>query len=137
MRGRAGHPFQRARLRYDPTFALEVGYCYDHGIPHSEYLERWSTEDRSKVSALTLDRGERCPSCGTAEWEWGLDFYAYEPMHSTCRGCQQKEVLAKATEADNTPMPPGTTIRLFPKETAETLRQRAIENPPQRPRMRR
>jgi len=84
-----------------------------------------------------MDRAERCPSCGTADWEWASDFYAYEPVHATCRGCQLKEALSKATEADSTPMPMGTTIRLFPKETAERLRQQIADNPPQRPRMRR
>jgi hypothetical protein len=89
------------------------------------------------VSAVALDRSERCTMCGTAEWEWQADFYAFEPMHTTCRGCQLKEALSKATEIDKTQLPMGTTIRLFTKESAEAIRQRAIDNPPQRPRMRR
>lgn len=89
------------------------------------------------VSAVALERGERCPSCGTAQWEWKDDNYAYEPMNTTCIGCQKKELLADASEKDDAPMPKGTTIRLFPKETAERLRHEAAANPPQRPRMRR
>jgi hypothetical protein len=58
-------------------------------------------------------------------------------MHVTCVGCQKKELLAAASERDDAPMPKGTTIRLFPKQTAERLKLKAAANPPQRPRMRR
>ena len=33
-----GRPFHARRLRYDPTFALEVRWCSDHGLPHSALL---------------------------------------------------------------------------------------------------
>lgn len=55
--------------------------------------------------------------CGTANHEWEEDPFAYQPMFITCIGCQKKELLSK----DDTPTPPGTSVRLIPKATAERL----------------
>lgn len=117
MQRGAGRVFQRARLRRDPTFALEVGYAFDHGIPYERFLEQWSPEDRARVSAVVLERAERCQMCGTAQWEWEDDLNAYAPVYHTCHGCRLKEAMAE----DNTPKGKGTTIRLVPKQTAERM----------------
>jgi hypothetical protein len=122
-------PFQRARLRYDATFALEAGYAFDHGIPFSEYLQRWLPEDRAKVSAVTLERSERCTLCGTAQWEWEADPNAYTPIYHTCHGCRIKDAMAE----DNTPKGKGTTIRLAPRKVAERMiREAARSHVPRR-----
>lgn len=125
-------PFQRTRLRYDRTFALEVGYCYDHGIPYSEYLERWTDADRARVAAVGLERARICSKCGTDSMDWEDDPYAYAPMFVTCPGCQKIEALSK----DDTPRPLGTSIRLVPKETAVRLAREAEAGRP-RPRRKR
>jgi hypothetical protein len=114
---RARRPFQRARLRYDATFALEVGYCYDVGVPHSEYLERWSPEDRAKVAAVALEKSSACPSCGTQPYEWDEDPDAYVAINITCPGCMRREIM----QEDDTPKVKGTSVRLLPKVTAERL----------------
>lgn len=110
-------PFQRSRLRYDSTFSLEVAYCYDHGLPYSEYLDRWSQEDRAILGAYALERGMTCPTCGTAPHEWEEDPDAYVAINLNCPGCMRREVMLE----DDTPKPKGTSVRLVPKAAAERL----------------
>lgn len=74
-----------------------MGYCVDHAIPYSVWLEDWSTEDRARVIAYLMEKAERCNLCGTAEWEWLEDRYAYEAVRHICFGCQQKD-LAREEE---------------------------------------
>ena len=101
------------------------------------FLRDWPPEDRAKVSAVALERAERCQMCGTAAWEWAEDPWAYDPVHHTCLGCQRKEILS----ADDTPMPKGTTVRLVPKGVAARLaleaERRAEAGESNRPRRRR
>lgn len=67
--------------------------------------------------------------CGTAQWEWEADPFAYAPVHHTCHGCRLKEAMSE----DNTPKGKGTTIRLVPKRTAERLtREAATRSVPRR-----
>jgi hypothetical protein len=128
----ARRPFQRARLRYDHSFAFEAEYCFEKGIPHSEFLERWSREDRAVLAAVASDKAARCTMCGTSEWQWAEDPFAYEPMFIGCTGCMKKALL----DADDTPRPKGTTIQLVHKETAERMRRAAAEGI-SRPKLRR
>lgn len=137
MQLRHRRPFQRARLRYDATFSLEALYCHEQGIPYSEFLARWTEADRAIVNAVVLEKSERCTMCGTAEWEWREDHFAYQPLFHTCRGCQLKDLM----NDDDAPRPKGTTVRLVPKETAAKLMaamdaRTAADGPrrPQRPR---
>lgn len=108
MLGGDGRPFQRERLRYDPRLYLELSYCAEKGIPHSEFLE-WDPEDRAKVLAYMVEKAERCDMCGTAPWEWDLDKRAYEPVEKFCMGCYLKHM---ANEGNSSL--PGTTITLAP-----------------------
>lgn len=87
---------------------MQMSYCYEKGIPHSEFLS-WDPEDRSKTLAYALEQSSRCQLCGTAEWEWEENRFAYEPQETFCRGCYLKEV---ASEGKNNL--PGTTIDLIP-----------------------
>jgi hypothetical protein len=119
------HPFQRSRLRYDPGFALEAEYCYEKGIPHSEFLARWTPEDRAKIAAVAMEKGEHCIKCGTAQWEWDEDPDAYAGINVGCRGCLILETLQD--DLANTPGPKGTSTRLVPRQTAERIARNTAE----------
>jgi hypothetical protein len=92
---------------------LEVSYCYDQGIPHSEFLE-WSDEDRAKILAYKLNEAERCSSCGTTQFEWEENQKAYAPTERFCPGCYLREVASEDVEGL-----PGTTITLIPTTSFE------------------
>jgi len=88
------------------------------------------------VAAVALERGEKCQMCGTAEWEWEEDPYAYAPVRHTCIGCMKRELM----QEDDTPTSKGTSVRLLPKATAERLAQdhaRKADEGTLRPRRRR
>lgn len=86
-----------------------MSYCHEHGIPHSKFLS-WSAEDRSKALAYTLEKATRCTMCGTAQWEWDEDKFAYTAIEDFCKGCYQKQVAQEETANSL----PGTSIRLVP-----------------------
>lgn len=87
---------------------MEMSFCNEHGIPHSEFLG-WSSEDRSKALAFIIEKAARCDMCGTAEWEWNKDRRAYEPVEKFCMGCYLKHMAQEGSGAL-----PGTTISLEP-----------------------
>jgi hypothetical protein len=96
-----------------------MDYCGEHGIPHSVFLGRsdgshWLPEDRAKQLAWVQERSLRCPSCGTAAWEWnpkeGGSKTAYVPDKYTCEGCNRKE---HARDSDD---PKGTYVLLIPQD---------------------
>lgn len=124
MQRRPRRPFQRERLRYDPTFAAETSYAYEHGLPWSEYLDRFEPGDRAIVIAIAMERSSRCVSCGTAQREWEEDPGAYTPVRITCPGCRLRETL----QADSEGVGKGTTVQLVTQAQAlalETKRARA------------
>lgn len=90
-------------------------YCHEHGIPHSRYVAEWTKEDKAKEVAFMLEEGQRCPSCGTAHWEWEENKYAYTTEEVFCQGCYIK---SRSSEDNNSL--PGTTIELV-KPTPEVL----------------
>lgn len=57
--------------------------------------------------------------CGTSEWEWEEDRYAYEAASRMCWGCQRLD----AAREDGAPAP-GISMVLIPKKKAEELSQR-------------
>jgi hypothetical protein len=73
-------------------------YCFDHGIPYSEFMS-WSSEDIERVLAFQLYKSEICPQCGTKDEDWvddkgrALDEPVYEAATVRCFGCQQIETL--------------------------------------------
>ena len=85
-----------------------MSYCYEKGISHGEFLS-WAPEDRAKTLAFALEFAGRCQLCGTAEWEWKENPFAYEPEERFCKGCYMKAV---ASEGQNNL--PGTTVELVP-----------------------
>lgn len=84
----------------------------------------WDGEDRAKLVAWLLESGSKCPSCGTAQWEWEEDRYAYEPATVQCHGCYLKEVFQETDETL-----PGSRVVLLPKEAAEAARHRGSRLP--------
>ena len=116
MQPGAGRPFHTTRLRYDPTFALEVRWCADHGLPHSALLA-WDPEDRAKLTAHILEESARCQMCGTSPWEWEEDPFAYEPVQETCRGCQLRDMAS-----DEVSQGRGQRVVLIPKRVAAKRR---------------
>lgn len=95
---------------------MEMAWCSEHGLPHSALLD-WSPTDRAKLAAYLIESSSRCQLCGTAEWEWEDDRFAYEPIAKQCYGCYRKEIY----EEDATKQP-GTHITLIPKAQALALR---------------
>ena len=112
-----GRPFHRRRLRYDSTFYLEQSWCADHGLPHSALLG-WDPEDRAKLIAYLLESSSKCQSCGTSDWEWEEDWYAYEPITVQCHGCYIKE-MAREDDASLA----GARVTLVPKQVAQAMRE--------------
>jgi hypothetical protein len=98
-----------------------MGYCFEKGIPHSEFLT-WEPADRAKVLAFAQESALRCNQCGTMGWEWdpeqGGDKFAYEATIMTCPGCRHREAL----QQDQKDRPLGSTVILVPRDTAERLR---------------
>jgi len=70
----------------------------------------WETIDRSKVLAHLMEEASKCSMCGTAEWEWDENKFAYEPVQTMCRGCYLKDI-ASETEQNL----PGVTVVLLPE----------------------
>lgn len=120
MPGGAERPFQLARLRRDGAFRTEVLYCYEHGIPHKEFLARWDPEDRAKVVAAAIEKSERCTLCGTADYEWQEARDAYEPVLTECQGCAHKQRFQEGNpQAKDAP---GMSVRLVSRAEADRLR---------------
>lgn len=88
---------------------MELSYCYEKGIPHSEFLS-WKPEDRAKTLAFGIESTQRCSSCGTAPWEWEQNRFAYTPVEEFCQGCYQKSVY---TDTETRSMP-GSSVKLVP-----------------------
>ena len=97
-----------------------MGWCAEHGIPHSALLA-WDATDRAKLVAYLMESAQRCTMCGTAPWEWEEDRFAYEASTHNCRGCQVKE-----TASEDAPRIHGQTITLVPRRVYEH-RRAAVE----------
>ena len=95
---------------------MEVEWCSQHGLAHSELLA-WSDEDRSKLMAFLLEDASRCQMCGTSQWEWEEDPFAYEAMSMHCEGCARKEFAREDAEEQA-----GTRIALVPRTRAAEMR---------------
>lgn len=98
-----------------------MSYCYEKGIPHSEFLG-WSDEDRAKTLAYALEAAERCTLCGTAPWEWKENRFAYAPEEHRCHGCYVKQTYAESINSL-----PGTTVRLVPNTPQRRAQQEIAE----------
>jgi len=110
-------PFQRERLRYDSQLYVEMAFCNEHGLPHSEFLS-WEPEDRAKALAFVFEKATRCELCGTADWEWEADRKAYEPVEKFCMGCYLKHM---ADEGGG--QMPGTSFIMEPTKTQASAKR--------------
>jgi hypothetical protein len=88
---------------------MEMSFCNEKGIPHSEFLQ-WVPEDRAKALAYIMENAQRCTMCGTAPWEWEENRFAYAATEEFCQGCYQKSVF---TDIESRSLP-GTNVRLVP-----------------------
>jgi len=102
---------------------MEVGWCSEHGLPHSHLLE-WSDEDRAKLVAYLMESAARCQMCGTSPWEWEEDRLAYGPATEQCQGCYIKDTAA---EDDDTPKLKGSRVVLIPRRQFEERARREFE----------
>lgn len=100
---------------------MEVAWCSDHGLPHSSLLE-WDPDDRAKLVAHLLEVSRKCQMCGTSDWEWEEDRFAYEAAVHFCQGC-----LVKSAAQEDAPTGEGNTIVLIPRSVAEARREAAAE----------
>jgi hypothetical protein len=64
---------------------------------------------------------EKCALCGTADWEWEEDRFAYEPVLHQCWGCYYKSVYYESLGKP----PPGSTVELQ-KVTPQMSAQREV-----------
>lgn len=87
-------------------------------MPHSSFLA-WSDEDRAKALSYVVENGLRCVMCGTAQWEWDENRFAYEALETTCQGCYIKEQVSRDSERN-----PGVTVELRPTGTREAAQRR-------------
>ena len=71
-------------------------FCNTHGIPHSVFLD-WDRSDQAKALATLIEEARRCKMCGTSEWEWEEDRFAYEAVENICHGCEMKESIEQDT----------------------------------------
>lgn len=91
-------------------------------MPHSEFLS-WDADDRAKALGFMAYEGEKCALCGTADWEWEEDRFAYEPVLHQCWGCYYKSVYHDSLSKPA----PGTTVELQ-KVTPQMAAQRAVRD---------
>ena len=80
----------RRRLDRDPRLAAEVGYCADHGLPHSAFLS-WSERDQDLALAHEVRAADRCPGCGVPAHLMGVA----GAFTVVSRGCVQCELKAQ------------------------------------------
>jgi hypothetical protein len=106
-------------LRYDSSLYMELSFCTEHGIPHSEFLD-WEPDDRAKALAFVIEKSARCDMCGTAQWEWDKDPFAYEPVEKMCKGCYLKHMAQEGSGAM-----PGTTVSLEPTRGVQAAKRRS------------
>lgn len=89
----------------------------------------WDPDDQAKALAFLIEEGQRCQMCGTADWEWQDNKYAYEPTAKFCKGCYLKD-----TAQEDSQNLPGTTVILEPA-TAITPALREIRAEQERKRL--
>jgi hypothetical protein len=87
--------------------------CAEYHLPHSVFLE-WEPEDRAKAIAYHLEKNERCQLCGSANWEWDQNRFAYEAVETMCQGCLRISAMQETTGNR-----PGVSVVLSPTGTVD------------------
>lgn len=106
---------------------MQANYAVEHGIPWSEFLRRWSWEDRSIVVAVQLERAAHCTSCGLTEKQWHDDPGAFVPMQVVCPWCALKDRVR--SDGDTSASIPGASIKMLPRNTAEKISSTKAQRP--------
>jgi hypothetical protein len=79
---------------------MEMEYCFDHAVPHSQFME-WSEDDQDKVIAYNVFKRTVCAKCGTIPEDW-LDeqgeYLEPPPYVVTTRHCPGCATLSDARE---------------------------------------
>lgn len=91
-----------------------MNYVGPRGIPLSEFLQ-WAPDDQQAALAWQADQNERCPHCGTAEWEWEQDPMFAATETRVCRGCNLRGHEQKAQSKTAEHMP-GLYVALVPRQ---------------------
>jgi hypothetical protein len=66
-----------------------------------------------------MESSAKCQMCGTSDWEWEEDRYAYEPITIQCHGC-----YLKAVAQDDGPSMAGSRVTLVPAQAAAMMRDK-------------
>ncbi len=66
-----------------------------------------------------MEKGLHCVLCGTANWQWEENRFAYEAVETTCRGCYVKETVSRDSDRNA-----GVTVELRPTGTREAAQRR-------------
>ena len=69
-------------------------------------------EDRAVVNVWQSEQAQKCPTCGTFDWEWEEDPEAWVADIHWCLGCKQIEELRERT-AREALHPEGYQLRLY------------------------
>ena len=95
-----------------------MDYCGPKGIPLSSFLS-WTVDDQDAALWWQAELNLRCRNCGTAEWEWEQDPYAYGVVQKVCKGCAMTQAAQRQAEEKTAGMKfslaelmPGLQIRL-------------------------
>jgi hypothetical protein len=78
----------------------------------------WTPEDRDIALVWQNEQSLKCPTCGTADWEWDENPDAWHADTWTCEGCRRRDVKAdelhKTNQAMNHPAGMhGKQVRMF------------------------
>ena len=137
MQGTCVPPFILERYRSDPQFQLEIDYCSEGRIKHSEFLE-WPEEDQVKATVWQSEQRLKCPDCGTNSAESdpskGGNFHAYHVDKFTCYVCKNVEQANEDSRATSGKrkgqLPQGAKFRVLPnlvwQERKRLKRQKEI-----------
>lgn len=95
-------------------------FCNGVGLAHSAFLG-WDERDRGAALAFEMEKSLRCQMCGTAQWEWDRDRFAYEAVLEQCPGCYVRESSAEGMDHKA-----GVTVALSPTKTPEALERKRL-----------
>lgn len=85
---------------------MELDYCVEHGIPHSQFLG-WPEDDQDKVVEYRLHMMGQCRQCGTWPAEWveedgtALEPPPYLAATQRCLGCATLEEAREQIPKDD------------------------------------
>lgn len=73
-------------------------------------------EDRTVALMWAQEQAQRCPACGTYEWEWKEDENAWTADAWTCQGCRASDRLRRQLDTEYRDQPlvlDGVHVRFY------------------------